>query len=120
MDRFEDELRQALRREEPPAGFTERVLARAGSQPRRSGVWESLARWFRIPRVRFAAVVASLLLVVVIQEYRVRQARAEGEQAKAQLMLALQITGNKLKVVHQKVLDLSSGRAEAGPPRKIL
>jgi hypothetical protein len=120
MNRFEDELRQALRREEPPDDFTERVLARAESLPRRSDVWWALAGWFRRPAVRFAAVVASLLLVIAVQEYRVRQARAEGERAKGQLMLALQITGSKLHAVHQKVLQLTSETAPERPARKIL
>ena len=120
MDRFEDELRHALRRKEPPDGFTERVLARARALPRRSGLWRSVAGWFRLPAVRFAAVVASLLLVIAVQEYRVRQARAEGERAKAQLMLALQITGSKLHAVHQKVLQLTSETAPERPARKIL
>ena len=120
MDRFDNELRQALRREEPPDGFTERVLARAGRLPRRSGVWPSIAGWFRLPAVRFAAVVASLLLVIAVQEYRVRQARAEGERARAQLMLALQITGGKLHTAQQKVLQLTSETRQDQPGRKIL
>ncbi len=102
MSRLEDELRAALRREQPPAGFTARVLARA-TQPRRR-FWDFL----RGPAFRWAVAGGlALLMVVAGLEYRrEQQERARGEAAKAQLMLALRLTGSKLKLAQQKVQQI--------------
>ncbi len=95
MSRLEDELRTALRREQPPAGFAQRVLARA-AQPRRS-VWD----WIRWPAFRWAVAGAmALIMVVALLQYR---HRARGEAAKQQVMLALRITSSKLKLARQRV-----------------
>jgi hypothetical protein len=94
---MEDELRQALRRREPPPGFAERVLARARirtMQPRRS-VW---FHW------RWLAPVAALLVVVVgLSFFAERRRRLEGERAKQQVMFALQLTGAKLRYAQERV-----------------
>lgn len=129
MSRFEDELREALQREQPPEGFTDRVLARVDVAARRSGVWSRLADAFRVPALRWATVaVVAVATVIGVQYYRTREIRAEGEAAKQQVMLALHITGNKLQVAQQKVRQLSSGRTIEGrtenqpvePGRKLL
>lgn len=99
MTPFEDQLREALRRVEPPAGFVERTLARAAAErkpPRRV---------IRFPRY-VAALAASLALVV--GGYQVRQYR-RGQEAKEKLMLALEITGSRLAQVQQKI---APGRQE--------
>lgn len=101
MKPFEDQLREALRRVEPPAGFVERTLARAAgeSKPPR--------RVIRFPRF-VAALAASLALALVVGGYRVQEYR-RGQQAKEQLMLALEITGSRLNQVQQKI---TPGRQE--------
>jgi hypothetical protein len=120
MRPFEDELRRALRRREPPPGFTGRVLARvrqaadartvagakSGAQPARRPLWPGWS-WFG-PRLRLglAAVAAALLLAVslsVWQRHREEQQRREGEAARAQVMEALRITSAKLNRVRAKV-----------------
>jgi hypothetical protein len=92
MNEFEHDLRSALRREQPPAGFTERVLARTGvkTAPRRTG-------WMA------AAIAACLLLSIGGFEYR----QYQGRKAKNELLLALEITGSKLNLAGQKISDLS-------------
>ena len=88
MNELEDELRSVLRRENPPAGFAARVLARAGSHWRR---WAA------------AGIAAGLLLSVGSFEYR----QYEGRKAKDQLLLAIGIAGSKLNIAQKKVFDLS-------------
>ena len=92
MNEFEDELRSALRRQEPPPGFMARVLARTGSRaaPRRTG-------WMA------AGIAACLLLSAGGFEYH----QYEGRKAKKELLLALQIAGSKLSIAQKKVLDWS-------------
>jgi hypothetical protein len=91
MTDFEDELRAALQREEPPAGFANRVLTKTKRTPPRSSAW--------IP----AAIAACLLLSVGGVEYR----QYEGRKAKRELLLALEITENKLSVVQKKISELN-------------
>ena len=98
MDHLEDELRRALSRVEPPEGFAHRVLA-ATAKP--------AAPWFRSPASRWAmAAAACLLLAAGAAQYRQQRIEARGETAKAQLMLALRITGGKLQEVRAKVIHM--------------
>lgn len=93
MSQFERDLREALRRREPRPGFAEDVLARA-RQAKEPQHWS----W------RWLAVAAVMLVMiggfVVMRE---QQRRAEGEKAKQQLMVALRITGTKLRSVQERV-----------------
>lgn len=112
MNRLDDELREALRREEPPEGFAERVLARAAAEPDRQGWWAWLSALFRMPRVRWVAVTAALFLAVLsgLEYQRQQRLLAEGERAKEQVLLALRITANELQQVHHKVQGLNLSR----------
>jgi len=88
---LDEELRAALERQEPPPGFTERVLAQVAAtsvRPARSP-WTP---WL-------AALAASLLLSMGVLEYR----HYQGERAKSQVMLALRIAGSKLNKAQKKV-----------------
>ena len=110
MSRLEDELRIALRREEPPAGFAARVLARASAEaaagPETLG--ERLARWFTLPSLRLAVAATLCLAVVVgVQQERAERERVQGEAAKKQLLIALQVTGSALHSVRGKVQRIS-------------
>jgi hypothetical protein len=91
---LEDEIRAALQRHEPPPDFTARVLAHAAARPRMRG---------RRPWTRWvAAMAASVLLAAGAAEYR----HYRGEQAKAQVMLAVKIAGAKLNKAHKRILML--------------
>jgi hypothetical protein len=104
---FEAALKQALRPQDPPSGFADRVLARTAQesvQPvRRSrnpwrGIFaQPLLRW-----TAFAAITASLILGFV-QQRKANREHAEGEAAKQRLMLALRIAGSKLQLARAKV-----------------
>jgi len=120
MNRLEDELRNALRREQPPPGFAARVLARAAAEPRPETAWArawgTLSGWFRAPAVARAAMAGALCLLVVFgvqYEQRQRLERIRGEAAKRQLLLALRVTGSSLRAVHDKVHELSAGYSDA-------
>jgi hypothetical protein len=103
MSRLEDELRNAMRREDAPPGFAARVMARIDAAPARRHV-------FHLPAFRWAAaaVAAMLLLAAGIGYERQRTARMEGERAKEQVMLALRITGSKLQFVKEKIREMDS------------
>jgi hypothetical protein len=105
MSRLDDELREALRREDPGPDFTARVLARAAAQPRRVSWWSALAAGFRPPRWAAAGVAFGVLVAAGGLEYRREaQTRVEGEAAKRQLVLALRIAGSKLHNAQTKVM----------------
>ena len=106
MSRWDDSIRDAMRREDPPEGFAERVMARVKAEERARGVTlaERLRHAFRMPQLRWATAVAALALVAGTVEYRGEMERqAEGERARDQVMLALRITGGKLREAQQLV-----------------
>lgn len=115
MNRFEDELKGALQRVDPPAGFAERVLARAArvddEKPVRSRSWLRLfgLDLASMGGVRWAAACALCIVLAtsgVLFERGVQRRR--GEEAKEQLMLALRITGSKLQIAEQSLKELDS------------
>jgi hypothetical protein len=101
MNEFEDRLRDALQRTEPPPGFAERVIARV--PPRRVPVWTG---W------RSLAAIAALLLVMfsaLLFEWRRQVERAErAEAANRQLMYALRLAAEKIERVQQRVQNSSA------------
>jgi hypothetical protein len=95
MSRLDDELKIAMRREDPPPGFAERVLARAERR--------------RTARPWWGAAIAAMVLLAAGAEFEhQRRVRAEGEQAKQQVMLALRITGSKLHYIKEKIHVIDS------------
>jgi anti-sigma factor RsiW len=110
MSRLEDELKKALRRVEPPAGFADRVLARAARQerqkPARSRWWLGLSG---IGGLRWAAACAMCIALAasgVLYEHDLQRRR--GEEAKDKLMLALRITGTKLQIAQESLKEIDS------------
>jgi hypothetical protein len=96
-DDFEERIREGLQRREPPPGFADRVMQRVAREP-------------RMPRNRFAgigqwAVAAALLLVIGggVLEQRHRAQQIAGEQAREQVMEALQITSTQLQRINGRV-----------------
>jgi hypothetical protein len=85
MTPFEEQLRLALRREPAPQGFEERLARRMRRRP-----WRYLA-------------AASLLLALAAGGLIQHQRRLEGERARAQLLLALEISSEKLNATFQKL-----------------
>jgi len=101
MTDFEDQLRRALERRDPSQDFAARVLARVSAQRRP----RSISNWFQWPAWTAAAVAASLLLAStgLDLERRQRIAREQGEEARAQLLQAIEITSAQLNKIHKKV-----------------
>ena len=95
---LEVDLKRALRRESPPAGFASRVLERIernDAAPKR--------KWWR-------AVAASLTLTALLGAWGAREVhqRREGERAKEQVLLALRIAGEKVRYAKTEVSDIGS------------
>jgi hypothetical protein len=108
MRNMDDELRNALRREEPPQGFADRVLQRAArgqvQQRQTSRTDWPFRRW-----AAAAAIVAALAGGFQYREVRQeREERVKGEAAKEQVIQALRIAGSKLQVVQAKVKEIGS------------
>ncbi len=108
MSRLDDALREALRREEPPEGFAGRVMARIEARKERAGAWDGLMAAWRGPRLRWAGALAGAVLLIGTAAYQETQ-RAEGEQAKRQVMLALRITGAKLDLARARIQRVGYG-----------
>jgi hypothetical protein len=92
---LEDQLRSALKRQDPSPDFAERVLARVSAMPVRRAP-QPWVRWL-------AAVAAALLLAAGSLEYR----HYRGERAKDQVLLAVRIAGGKLAKAQKKVHRLA-------------
>jgi len=119
MSPLDDALKNALRPQDPPAGFAEQVFARVTElnriphAPRREP-------WFRLfsqPLFRWAAFAAvSASLIVGTVHYRnLQRERARGEAAKQQLMLALHIAGSKLQLAKTKVNGINQSAPATQP-----
>ena len=104
-DDLESQLRAALRRVEPPEGFSSRVIARleaARTRPR-------AALRFRSPGARWwlsAALAASLLIAVGLHA-RIQRERetAAGLEARREVIQALHLTHQKLDLAYQAVKE---------------
>jgi hypothetical protein len=113
MNRIEEQLNHALRRQGAPADFAEQVLARLAArhsipQIRSDPWWGILTQ----PLVRWAAITATAasLAICGIHYRDVRSERAKGEAAKQQLMLALRIAGSKLQLAKAKVNGINAAQ----------
>ena len=106
---LEHDLKHALRRESPPAGFASRVMQRIEQQePRRWRPWRAAAASFIL------MTVLGSLAGYVIHERRQAEAyliherqQAEGERAREQVLLALRIAGEKVRYAQHEVRDIS-------------
>jgi len=104
MDPFEEHLKNALRREEPRAGFAGRVRARITVQEKRT----RRASWSSLPRLSWALGILLCVGIVAGVSYRHDQVeRARGEAAKQQVYVALRLAGAKMQLAELKVRHLS-------------
>jgi type VI protein secretion system component VasK len=99
---LDHDLKHALRRQRPDPGFAGRVLARIereqAHQPRVRPLW-------------WRAAAASVLLALVLgggYAAHERAERREGERARAQVMQALHIAGEKVRYAQQEVREIGS------------
>ena len=92
---FEDELRAALARRDPPAGFAERVVRAARPAPRRRAF--RAAAW---------AAAAGLVVGGGLEYQRYRAA----ERARQQTVLAIRIAAKQLLAAQKKLDRLAMRR----------
>jgi hypothetical protein len=98
MTDFDRQLSEALKRREPPRDLTASVMARIG--PRRRATWTARV-WVPI------GIAAMVLLSVTVYRWEEVQ---KGREAKRQVMLALEVTTQKLAVAQKKVNELNHRR----------
>jgi hypothetical protein len=91
MDPLEEQLKSALARKEPPAGFAGKVAARARG---RQAIRSATPRWM-------AAAASVMLAIGGGAAYR----RHQGEVAKEQVMTAMKITAVKLHRIQAHVRE---------------
>jgi hypothetical protein len=85
---FENELRKALRRQEPPSGFTDRVMARI-PQRRSHPFWQQ-RQWL-------AAAAAVCIAVIGTGAWEQHRRQIEGERAKQELIYALTVASESIQ-----------------------
>jgi len=128
MNRFDEELKLALRREEPSPDFTDRVMARIAElqkqeKPREKTDWlRKVVEFFQPPRMKWA-MAGAMAVVLLIAGFGVHRSRenerrrqaeiAEGERAKEQLMLAMRIASAKLNIAQKKHYETASHEGES-------
>jgi len=101
---LEEELKAALRREDPSPGFARRVtaLAQSSSKPKAVSIFQP----FRMPWMIWAAALAAMLVIgfTGVSEYRERKA----EHAAREAVMALRIAAEKLNMTRDKVLRVEN------------
>ena len=115
MKDIDQALKQALRRSQPAENFVDRVLARL-EEERSEIVARPKVRPLYGPMLRWAVaavVILSIAIGLAYQQHARRVERAKAIVAKQQVMLALRITGSKLRVAKQRVKAVESGQAKA-------
>ena len=137
---LEESLQQALRQEEPPAGFAERVLARVAAlsasnaiaSPESSG-WKKRRPWdawasLQTGRGWAVALAGIVLLLVAAGLYQREQTREQTSlqaqiQARDQALYALRLTGEKIgpaqRVLAQFGIDLGATVGHQPPVERI-
>lgn len=95
MEPLEDKLREAFARKAPPPDFTAGVMERVRTPARKH------------PRLRWTmvgAIAASLLVGAYVTTRERPQVSPEAMEAEAQLLLSLQVAGEKLNKARDRVL----------------
>jgi len=95
-----DELRDALRRVDPPEGFAERVMRRAGAAPVPAA---ADGRWRGMLLTRLAIAATLVIAIGAGAWHSAEERRREGEEAKRQVLVSLNIAGSKLREVQMRI-----------------
>ena len=102
-DDLEDSLRAALRPVDPGERFTASVMARIADESthtlRAPRPYDTTLRWTSV-----ALVVSLVMGILVARELRMRHTQ-RGLQARAELLQALKLTGEKLDIAYRVVND---------------
>ena len=101
---LEQELRHALRRTDPPTGFDRKVLSQLGSGGTRVRLPVAGRRWRRAALPIAASVMLALGGAYFMhQQSRGRDAEAHTEQAARDVVLALEITSEKIAAAQERL-----------------
>ncbi|HET6179914.1 MAG TPA: hypothetical protein VFE61_23535 [Candidatus Sulfotelmatobacter sp.] len=114
VDGLDNALKNALRRQQAPEGFADRVLTRVANQgATQNPTRDSWLTLFAQPLVRWAALaaIATAMILGFVHVQNVRRERAEGEAAKQRLILALRIAGSKLQLAKAKVNEINANQS---------
>ena len=97
---IEHELRSALRRREPSPDFTRRVVESARASAATAGT----------QRTPWRAVAAALMMTAILGGWAVREANTQrkAERAREEVLTALRITSEKLRVAQQHVKQIGT------------
>ena len=114
MNDLDRQLKQALRRCEPSHGFADRVLATLAKEQVESARRRP-QKILQFPMLRWAIAAIVLIgfgmgIAYHAHEAQVEQARALA--ARQQVMVALRITGSKLRIAKQKVRAVEGGEVK--------
>ena len=115
MKPLDDELRELMRRREPPEGFAERLMARIEQEPQRQTLaqrttalfWRPILRW-----VAVTAVVGVLVLAGVSRYEQQKRMQAQAEQASQQAMVALRITNAEIAAALERAQNVTARALE--------
>jgi hypothetical protein len=101
---FDRDLRRALRRQEPPADFSERVMAEiaktTSAESRRGG--SRKVAWIAM------GLAASLLLAFGTVRYARLQEASRAERTRQEVVLALRVTTTTLNEIQMKLAEISA------------
>ncbi len=103
---LEHELRQALRRTSPPAGFDQRVLDRIASNAAVPAP-SPQTRWTRLALPVAASLTLALAGGYYLQQHERQEQQVQAEQAARDVVQALQIASEKVSAVQVKVQEIS-------------
>jgi len=98
MKTLDNELKNLLRRKDPPEGFAERVMTRLDERPARVTFARRFYAFFRRPVLRWAAVAAVCVVAVlgVVRYQHEQRTRAQAERASQEAIVALRITNEEI------------------------
>ena len=99
MTDFDRQLHRALERRQPPRDLKDAIMSRLDRAPAR----RRFPQW----RPLLAAAACTLVLMGGLDRY---QEYRRGQQAKQQLIVALEITAQKLAVAEEKIGELNHRR----------
>jgi hypothetical protein len=101
---LDKKLRDALRPVEPEEGFADRVMARIENDRKPQQLPPRRRFTRRTQWISLALAASAILAAVLVQHWQVQRER-EGLEARAQLMDALRVTGEKLDIAYRTVND---------------
>ena len=105
-EELDKHLQDALRPVDPGEQFAQRVLSRVAS--------DAAARRTRAPWLWQSAAALGVVVLGTLAVYQWQERRAQGLEARRQLIEALQVTGEKLDLADRVVNESAGSRADPG------